>query len=140
LALLAGCYAGTDGGGPAGPIDQSANPAPPPEVGAVIYGNFFTNRPIFPSSLAFDVRNADCVRPIEGVIAYNRFQGKRKLTYKYQLKVQRPPFQACVRIYATYAQGPEEPVLTVEATRHVQFTAQGAGAAPVGVQVDIPLP
>jgi hypothetical protein len=143
LLLVAGpvgCYAGTGGGGPSGPEDLPNGPPIPVEVGAVIYGTFLVTSPIFPSSLTFDVLDADCIRPVQGVEMHNRFHGKRKLSYKYQLKVQRLPFQACVRIRATYSRGEEEAVRIAEASRYVLFTTQGAGLAPVGVQVDIPLP
>ncbi len=136
LSGLVGCYAGTDGDGPAGPPSPDGPPAQAVEVGAVIYGTFLVNNPIFPSSLTFDVLDADCLRPVEGVVMLNRFEGKRKLSYKYQLKVQRPPFQACVRILATYAPSEEESFRTAEASRYVLFTPQGARHAPVGVQVD----
>ena len=116
-------------------------PTTPTVVGAVLYGTFFTSQPLFSSVPTFEVLNVDCTAPIEGVTAVNKLPiGKKKVTYKYQLTVERLPFQACVRVRGYYAYGPEDTPLFVERTQAVQFNAQGAGVAPVGIQVDLPLP
>jgi hypothetical protein len=138
MVATLGCY-GTDFSAPSAPENPSVPPTPR-LVGAVLYGTLFTNQSLSTSFVTFEVLNLDCTAPIEGVSAENKLPGKKKFTYKWQLTVERLPFQACVRVRANYAYGPDDPVQVVERTAAVYFNAQGAGVAPVGIQVDLPLP
>lgn len=137
-SMVGACFAGTEGD-PSGPVDPGSLPTSNTTVGAVLYGWFRSNPAIIPERMTFVVLEADCIQPVQGVTAMNRFEGKRKLTYKYQFRVQRETFEACLRINAYYLAGPDGPLQVAEVTRRVNFTVQGGGLAPVGTQVDIPL-
>lgn len=139
VVALTGCN--TDGmSGPDRP-GTPITPATPQLVGAVLYGTWFTNTSLVVATPTFEVLSADCVTTIEGVTAENRLPlGKLKLSYKYQLTVDRLPFEACVRVRGYYAYGNTQAVEMTEATAHVTFNAQGAGIAAVGTQADLVLP
>lgn len=115
-------------------------PLTPTRVGAVLYGTILTRQSLSSSYVTFEVLNGDCSAPVEGVTAESRLPSKKKYSYKYQLTVERLTFQACVRVRANYSYSPDDPVQVVEQTQAVLFNTQGAGVAPIGIQVDLPLP
>jgi hypothetical protein len=140
LILLAGCT-GAELTDPTLPETiETPGAGPPTVVGAVLYGTFFTGRPLYSSSVSFEVLDVDCTSPIQGVNRVNRLPGKKKFTYKYQLTVERPSFQACVRIRNHYTFFQEEAPRVAEATRSVLFTQEGAEMTAAGLQVNLALP